>query len=98
MKVFWTPRAIEDLKLISRFIEMDNPQAARRFSDKLKRRTESLFRFPRRGRIVPEVGRDDVREIIEGNYRIAYRVKKNSVDILTLFEGHRFFQNIDSNE
>ncbi len=98
MKVLWTPRAIEDLKSISAFIAADNPQEARRFADTLKRRVESLCRFPKRGRIIPEAGRVDLREIIEGNYRIACRVKKDSVDILTIFEGHRLFRLVDPTE
>ncbi len=96
MKVFWSPRAVEDLKEIARFIGKDNPRVARLFADKLKRRAESLSRFPKRGRIVPELGRDDIREIIEGNYRIAYRVRKDSADILTIFEAHRLLRAIDS--
>ena len=92
MKVLWSARAIEDLKTIARFISTDNPGAARRFAGKLKLRAESLCKFPNRGRIVPEIGRDDVRELIEGNYRIVFRVRKEAVVVLTIFEGHRFFQ------
>jgi addiction module RelE/StbE family toxin len=96
MRVFWTPRAVEDLKTIARFIHEDNRQAARRFADRIKHRAESLCRFPNRGRVLPEIGRDDVRELIEGNYRIAYRVRKDAVDILTVFEGHQLFQGFDT--
>lgn len=95
MKALWTPRAIEDLKTIARFISKDNPQAARRHADKLKRGADSLCKFPNRGRIVPEIGRNDVRELIEGNYRIVYRVRKEAVDILTIFEGHKLLQSDD---
>jgi len=98
MKVLWTSRAIDDLKAIARFVSTDNPQAARRFADKLKRRAESLCKFPNRGRIMPEIGRDDVRELIDGNYRIVYRVRKEAVDVLTIFEGHKLFQADDVNE
>jgi len=38
--------------------------------------------------VVPELRREDVREVIEGNYRIVYRVTKASVEVLTVFEGH----------
>ena len=98
MKVLWTPGAIEDLKAIARFISTDNPQAARRFADKLKRRAESLCRFPNRGGIVLEIGRDDVRELVEGNYRIVYRVRKDAVHLLTIFEGHKLLQPTKFNE
>lgn len=45
--------------------------------------------MPRAGRIVPEMERDDIREIIEGNYRIVYLIGRFSVDILAVREGHR---------
>lgn len=89
MRVCWTLPAVEDLKSIARYIARDDPAAARRFADTLKRRAESAGRFPKRGRIVPEFGREDVRELIEGNYRIVYRMTETTVDILTIFEGHK---------
>jgi len=98
MKVLWTPRAIADLKAISRFIAKDNPHVARIFAGKLKRRAESLCRLPMRGRVVPELGRDNIREIIERNYRIAYRIGKDSITILTIFEGHKLLQHNSAEE
>jgi plasmid stabilization system protein ParE len=44
---------------------------------------------PRSGRIVPEIGRDSVREILEGNYRIVCLVGPSSIEILAVREGHR---------
>jgi toxin ParE1/3/4 len=77
---------------------VDNPQAARRFADKLKSRAESLCKFPNRGRIVPEVDRSDVRELFEGNYRIVYRMQKSAVHLLTIFEGHKLLRPTDLKE
>jgi len=95
MKVRWTPRAVEDLKTISRYIGRNDPAAARQFADKLQRRAESVRRFPNRGRTPPEVDSEDIRELIEGNYRIVYRVLKDAVHILTLFEGYRLADDPD---
>ncbi len=39
--------------------------------------------------MVPELGRDDVREVFLRSYRIVYRVGEDTVDVLTVFEGHR---------
>ena len=89
--VFWTPRALQDLKSIAAHIASDSPLGARGFAAKLKSSAEALTRFPRRGRMMPELDRGDVREIIEGNYRIVYRIRYGAVDILTIFEGHRRF-------
>jgi hypothetical protein len=35
--------------------------------------------------------RDDIRELIEGNYRIVYQVFADRLVILTVFEGHQLF-------
>ncbi len=95
MKVRWTRRSVEDLKRITRYISADDPRAARRFAETLRRKAESACRLPKRGRMVPELGRRDVRELIEGNYRIVYRILDDAVDILTLFEGHKPFDGLE---
>ena len=93
MKVRWTQPAVDDLKAIAAYIAKDNLAEARRFADKLKRKAESAARFPKRGRMVPELHQEAIRELIEGNYRIVYRVTETAVEILTLFEGHRLLEN-----
>jgi len=40
---------------------------------------------------VPEFLRNDIREMIEGNYRIVYQVLEDRLVILTVFEGHQLF-------
>ena len=89
MKIRWSRRAKRDLLEIGRFIRLDNPAAARAYLAKLQERARKASRYPLAGRIVPEFRREDLREVIEGNYRIVYRVAKRSVDIITIFEGHR---------
>jgi len=41
--------------------------------------------------MVPEFSREDIRELLEGNYRIVYQVAKDRLVVLTVFEGHRLF-------
>ena len=91
MRLSWTHRARSDLLSIGRFIARDHPATARTFVAKLQARARRAAKFPRSGRIVPELRREDVREVIEGNYRIVYRVTKVSVEVLTVFEGHHLF-------
>ena len=38
---------------------------------------------------MPELNRDDVRERIEGNDRIVYRISDQTVEILAVSGGHR---------
>lgn len=89
MKVVWTAEAIERLKEIDAYISQDAPATAAHFIDLLLKRGDSLAEFPQSGRKVPEYDLEDYRELIEGNYRIIYRVKANVVEIETIFESHR---------
>ena len=53
---------------------------------------------PLAGRKVPEFMRDDIRELIEGNYRIVYQVFEDRLVVLTVFEGHHLLpgEKVDS--
>lgn len=92
VKVSWTDQAIEDLKAICIFIARDVPRAANIFADKIFLVTDRLADFPLLGRIVPELGREDIREIIHSNYRIIYRVLTGEVEILVIHHGARLLK------
>ena len=92
MKLFWTKEALLRLQDIEEYISKDNPVAAIKFVDKLISVAETLTDNPERGRVVPELSIESIRELIHKNYRIVYLVKKNSIDILTVFEGHQLLK------
>ena len=49
-----------------------------------------MERFPRSGRIVPELRREDVRELGLKRYRIIYRIlDKETLEVLTVYHGSR---------
>lgn len=89
MRVVWTEQALERLLEIEDFISRNSPDAAVRFTAKLIGRGERLASFPNAGRQVPELGSREIREVLEGNYRIVCRVISRRIEILTVFEGHR---------
>lgn len=92
MKLFWTENARQDLLSIKQYIATDNPTAANHWIERLKARARNtLLTSPFAGRKVPELLRDDIRELIEGNYRIVYHILEDSVVVLTVFESHRLF-------
>ena len=41
---------------------------------------------------MPELSVPEIREIVEQNYRIVYRITKTRIEILTIFEGHRLIR------
>src|SRR5262249_40840797 len=63
MTVRWSRRAVRDLSQIQLYIEADDPDAAERWIRKLWERAERASRAPMTGRIVPEYGRPDIREV-----------------------------------
>jgi toxin ParE1/3/4 len=88
MKVLWTRQAQRRLTEIRDFIAQDDPAAADRHLRRLVERAQAVTRFPALGREVPELPGTALRELIEGNYRIVYRVRQRTVEILTVFEAH----------
>ncbi len=48
---------------------------------------EALLEFPRRGRIVPEFNKDDVRELIFHNYRLVYKVENENIYVVSVAHG-----------
>lgn len=91
MKLRWTLQAAQRLEEIKAYVEADRPEAAVRLMDRLVRRAELAARLPNMGRTVRELPHTDFREVVEGRYRIVYRVRHGRVEILTVFEGHRLF-------
>ena len=51
-----------------------------------------LAQFPESGRVVPEFGRDEIRELLHGEYRILYKVEAHRLAVLTVRHGRRRFR------
>jgi toxin ParE1/3/4 len=56
-------------------------------------RSETLDAFPEVGRIVPEIGDSEIREVFVYSYRLVYQVTSVGVDILALIHSKRDFAN-----
>lgn len=93
VKIVWTNHAYLDLKDIFDYIAKDSQRYAFFQVNRIKESTKSLKEFPKSGRIVPEIGNEDIRELIEGNYRIIYRLKNSErIDILTVYSSYRILK------
>lgn len=95
MKLFWTKESLLRLQEIEDYIAKDNPSAAIKFSDKLISLAKTIIHNPRKGRIVPELSLENIREVLYKNYRIVYLIKENSINVLTIFEGHKLLNEED---
>ncbi len=92
MKLFWTKEALLRLQEIEVYVSGDNPVSAIEFVDKLISAAETIVDYPEKGRIVPELSLKNIRELIYKNYRIVYLIRRNTIDILTVFEGHQLLK------
>jgi toxin ParE1/3/4 len=92
-EIIWTPFALEDLQSIHDYIALDSPNYAIRYIDKLVDKTEILIDHPETGRIVPEFENELIRELIEGNYRMIYKIVSISeVSIIPIHHSARLLK------
>jgi len=87
MKIIWSPLAIDRASEIAQYIALDKPAAADNWINTLFSKVGQLMLSPKSGRVVPEIGDEQFRELIYGNYRILYRIEKKQVPILTVRHG-----------
>ena len=77
--VKWTAHAKSQVRRIHDYIAQDSPLYARRVSEELVRKTIGLDELPRKGRKVPELNEDAVRELGLYSYRILYEIKSDDL-------------------
>ena len=83
-------QAKDDLESIARFISKDSEKYARLQIFRLRQRTKILNSQIYSGKIVPEMEKENIRELIEGSYRIIYKIVNDQrVDILTVHHTSR---------
>ena len=98
VKLIWTPGAVRDLEQIHAYIAADAPRYADVVAARIVDAFERLTEFPQSGRVVPELGRADVREIIQGSYRLVYQLRAERAEILAIHHGSRRFPDVRLSE
>ena len=88
-RVAWSPRAIEDLEAIAQYISADSSAYAATVVKTILNTTRNLSRFPFAGRIVPELGDENIREWFAYSYRVIYRIDDRVVTIAAIVQGKR---------
>lgn len=82
--------ARNDLKEIYDYISFDSRRYAKLQVERIQNKTEILKTHIEIGKVVDEIGDPKIREIVEGNYRIIYRIiSKNELHILMVHHGAR---------
>ena len=82
----WSKRGILRRTQCVRYIANESQDwfTAWRWEDEIFAAVSALADFPESGSIVREFGRNDIRQILVGDYRVIYRVKRRNVEILTI--------------
>jgi toxin ParE1/3/4 len=91
VRITWAPLADEQVDDAIASIASDAPAAAREWLEQLLERVQSLAAFPDSGRMVPELQREDIREIIVSPYRVMYRRTADLVQIVAVRHAAREF-------
>jgi addiction module RelE/StbE family toxin len=87
--VSWSPQVREDLHEIAAFIAKNSPRYASVVIEKILAAGRSLQILPWRGRVVPEMGRDNCRELFIYEYRLIYLIEAKDVQIVAVIHGRR---------
>ncbi len=87
--VFWTEAALAQLTAIRAYIAQTSPVYADRMIERILARGPQLSQFPLSGRHVHERRDPALREVIEGPYRVIYRLRPERVEVLAIVHGRR---------
>ncbi|WP_026976695.1 type II toxin-antitoxin system RelE/ParE family toxin [Flavobacterium tegetincola] len=90
VRINWTKLAVSDLLNIYEYISKDSKRYAEMQVVRIKVSTKVLVLFPLSGKVVAEIDQKEIRELIEGKYRIIYKlVSPTQIDILTVHHSAR---------
>jgi plasmid stabilization system protein ParE len=95
--VIWSETSEKDLMGIVEYIAADSPSNAFEIFKEIKQKASSLYHFPERGRIVPELQDQGIilyRELIVPPWRIIYRISEKAVYVLSVLDSRRNVEDI----
>jgi len=93
-EIIWSPRSITDINEIAEFIAKDSFQYAESQTNQFFSKIKALEKHPFSGRIVPELGINNVRQILCGHYGITYEMINNhTITISTVHHQSRLLKN-----
>lgn len=88
-RVTVTGPANEQLRQIHHYIAQDSPTAAARTIRRIRTNIRRLVQHPQRGRVVPEYGDPNIRELIVPPFRVVYRhsADQDLVQVVAVYHG-----------
>ncbi|MGA2592684.1 MAG: type II toxin-antitoxin system RelE/ParE family toxin [Bryobacteraceae bacterium] len=82
----WTPTGLRDLQSLHAYIAEDSQDAAATTVERINAALEAVQRFPEMGRKGRVAG---TRELVVSPFVIAYRVKKDAIEVVAIIHGAR---------
>ena len=82
MKIIWSLLSVDQVRDIASYIALDKPSVAEQWDETIFDSVKRLVDVPYSGRVVPEINRNEIREVVLKNYRVIYKVKENEVLVL----------------
>lgn len=90
VQIKWLKDAKVDLKEIYDYIALDSKRYAKLQVERIKECTQVLELQPNIGKEISEIQDVKIREIVQGNYRVIYRImSKKELHILMVHHGAR---------
>ncbi|MBW3564073.1 MAG: type II toxin-antitoxin system RelE/ParE family toxin [Acidobacteria bacterium] len=77
-RIVWAESAVTALIEAAEYIAQDSVVYAAALVNGAEKAAESLVSFPLRGRVVPEFGDPELRDLFVGSYRLMFRVTDES--------------------
>ncbi|MGZ8227666.1 MAG: type II toxin-antitoxin system RelE/ParE family toxin [Methylococcaceae bacterium] len=93
--VEWSPEAVEDLESIVSYIAKDSHFYAKAVANKMLTVAREIPERPYIGRVVPEIGDEQIRERFVYSYRLIYKTGECNILIVAIIHGKRLLENLD---
>jgi toxin ParE1/3/4 len=93
-KFRWSEKAAERISGIADYIALDAPHAANKWISLILSKEKLIIDNPKIGRVVPEIGKESVREILVGQYRLIYEIEENKITVHTVMNCRELLHNI----
>jgi plasmid stabilization system protein ParE len=85
---------VEDLEAIAEYIATDSASYAAAVIKTILNTASSFSRFPFSGRVVPELGDENIREWFAYSYRVIYRIENEAVTVAAIVHGKRLLDRV----
>lgn len=90
----WLPGAVDDLDAILERRRAYSVVAAERLRDAIDRHARLLEDHAYLGRVIPEIGVEQLREVLESGFRIWYEVRTDRIEVFAVVHSRQDFREL----